>query len=527
VPCGTQKEYKAYINSLVTESTFKLISSVTAFMNLGAEERRAILTEIAAIPSDTDIAEKNDAYRKLLEAVGNKGMNGYQAEQKARAKKLKDQLESIPTRIDEATRNMPKEESWEEIQEKLNKTNTDIQAIDQLRQDEAEKAKTLGDDRALVQLAINKARAEIMRLQDTANAEADRKNRENNHTREQLKASIANLESTLTDSRSRLKDWLERQRISTSRRNDLLARYREISTRKAPEADPNALECHYCHQELQVAMQEEYITKLHETFKAGVKADLDANIAEGKKEKENLDRANAQIESLNTSIANAEKELQKAKGELEALPESKRVFASDIIDNDEVKRLSDSIEKLQRQLEGMTAPQPDAELIERRNNLVMIRDTYVSALAKKGDVERTKARIAELEAEEKALSKELAGVQKVEFLIEDFQKTKMSLVEKAVNEMFKAVIWKLFRKNLNGGEEQICECLVDGIPYESANNAGRINAGLDIANVLSNYYGTRAPIFIDNAESVNEFIPTVSQRIELIVTNKPLQIELL
>ena len=46
----------------------------------------------------------------------------------------------------------------------------------------------------------------------------------------------------------------------------------------------------------------------------------------------------------------------------------------------------------------------------------------------------------------------------------------------------------------------------------------KINAGLDVINTICDYSNTYAPIFIDNAESVNETIKTNSQQIRLYVT---------
>ncbi|MBT7632048.1 MAG: hypothetical protein HN597_20470, partial [Desulfobacula sp.] len=50
------------------------------------------------------------------------------------------------------------------------------------------------------------------------------------------------------------------------------------------------------------------------------------------------------------------------------------------------------------------------------------------------------------------------------------------------------------------------------------NNAARINVGLDIIKTLSDFYGFRGPVFIDNAESVNEITPMDCQVINLVVS---------
>ncbi len=47
----------------------------------------------------------------------------------------------------------------------------------------------------------------------------------------------------------------------------------------------------------------------------------------------------------------------------------------------------------------------------------------------------------------------------------------------------------------------------------------RIIAGLDIINAICKFEGVCAPIFIDNAESVNDIPETLSQLICLVVTD--------
>ena len=65
----------------------------------------------------------------------------------------------------------------------------------------------------------------------------------------------------------------------------------------------------------------------------------------------------------------------------------------------------------------------------------------------------------------------------------------------------------------------MCEATYNGVEYSSGlNNGARINCDLDIVNTLSKALNLYLPVFIDNAESVNELIDIQSQTIELIVT---------
>ena len=66
------------------------------------------------------------------------------------------------------------------------------------------------------------------------------------------------------------------------------------------------------------------------------------------------------------------------------------------------------------------------------------------------------------------------------------------------------------------------------VPYAFANNAARINAGLEIISVLSEHWNMDMPVFIDNAESVTHLSSTWMQTIRLVVSeqDKKLRLEL-
>ena len=88
----------------------------------------------------------------------------------------------------------------------------------------------------------------------------------------------------------------------------------------------------------------------------------------------------------------------------------------------------------------------------------------------------------------------------------------MTAVEEKVNKLFTLVRFQMFEPTATTGDEKPgCTCWVGEAKYGDKNKAGKINAGLDIINAFCRYHGVRAPIFIDNAESVNNFIPTESQ----------------
>ena len=112
----------------------------------------------------------------------------------------------------------------------------------------------------------------------------------------------------------------------------------------------------------------------------------------------------------------------------------------------------------------------------------------------------------------------LSELERIESITLDFQKAKDNKLMEKINGMFSLVSFSFISERLNGNENITCMCTVDGVPFPDLNNAMKINAGLDIINAICRSKGISAPIFIDNRESVNELIPTVSQIINLVVS---------
>lgn len=234
----------------------------------------------------------------------------------------------------------------------------------------------------------------------------------------------------------------------------------------------------------------------------------------------------AKMETYDTAIGQNKKDLDtinKKIEEIKASDDYKVVLvepdATGTIKADEKYiALSSEITKIDEEL---------AKPIDRPNTLVL-KDKKASILAEidgikeklnsRETAKRNQERISELETRLRTLSDELANYEKMEFTIQNFSKARIEAVERKINGMFKLVSFKMFDKQINGGEVETCEAMVCGVPYSSLNHAMKINAGLDIINAICKFEGITAPIFTDNAESINELLPTQSQIIRLVVS---------
>jgi hypothetical protein len=133
-------------------------------------------------------------------------------------------------------------------------------------------------------------------------------------------------------------------------------------------------------------------------------------------------------------------------------------------------------------------------------------------------LEYSRKRIEDLRQDAKNAAECLEAIEKMLFLMDEYSRYKTKFVEDSINGQFRIARFRLFREQANGGVEERCDVVYDGIPYISVNNGMKINLGIDIINTLSTAYGVRVPLFVDNAESVTKLECCNSQIIRLIVS---------
>lgn len=190
---------------------------------------------------------------------------------------------------------------------------------------------------------------------------------------------------------------------------------------------------------------------------------------------------------------------------------------------DRKNALSGTLRELERQFaEVQTNARARTDELRRKRQAVREEmEAIRSQLAKENTLIAIHSRIAELEAERTALAAELAEIDRITDLADDFIRFKGEYTTKAVNDLFRITQFRLFTEQVNGETPPACDILHKGVPYDGGLNSGaRINVGLDIVNTLANHYGYRVPVFIDNAESVTSLLPIDAQIIRLVVSEE-------
>lgn len=111
-------EFQAKVNDLLPENIFKLITNPLYFNSQKWQDQRAVLSELAGEITDNFLVGKYPELQQLLNSLEGKSLKEFKAKVALEKKNLKEALESIPARIDEAERSKPEPIDEEVISKK-------------------------------------------------------------------------------------------------------------------------------------------------------------------------------------------------------------------------------------------------------------------------------------------------------------------------------------------------------------------------------------------------------------------------
>jgi hypothetical protein len=270
------------------------------------------------------------------------------------------------------------------------------------------------------------------------------------------------------------------------------------------------------------------IDDLRQDFYEQRDAEAAAYQSKGKALKAKADQAEEQIKSYQTSINEAKKSIQEKEEQIKKLREIADQDIPQVIplEDDTYTDLLAALKKAEADAKSNASSGTAEALLAEKKILQESLAGYDAKLASRAQHEAAVKRIEQLKAKEKELAAQQVEQERLINLIEKFISYKAGLIEEKINAMFPTARFRLFETQINGGIVDCCDCMIGGVPYADANNAARINAGLEIIDVISRAGGITAPIFIDNRESVNQLYDTDAQIINLVVTkDKTLRVE--
>ena len=519
-----KKDYEEKINSLVPESLFKLITDPLYFnKQLKWQERREILTNISGNQiTDEEILNANEEFKTLQQNLNGRSIEDYNKVVASKIKDLNKEKEKIPIRIDELTNTLITEHdiNYEELEKEKANCKVEIQKIDAEMTDIQTRAKE--NMKKADQLAAAKNELNTLKLK-----------LETEHSKQQSEATIklesekAILESRKRNLAAELEERKQKVENAESSKQELYKKWDELLNTKL-EFDPNSFICPTCKREYPAENKEELKGTFINNFNEHKESEKQRINKEGQALNSVIEENRNKIEEIQETIQKTEKELLDINTKLEEnAKEQSNIGPFDVTKLPQYQEKIKQVEELQTAISKIV--QSDTtEISNKKAKLVDQINEIDKKLNERDTQEKTKARIEELEAEEESISQKVQELEAQQYQIEQFTKTKVELLENAINSKFEVVKFRLFDTQINGGLVECCDTLVNGVPYSDVNNAHKILAGLDIINTLIKFYKTSAPIFIDNRESINELYNINTQIISLIVTeDTELRIEVL
>lgn len=192
----------------------------------------------------------------------------------------------------------------------------------------------------------------------------------------------------------------------------------------------------------------------------------------------------------------------------------------------EVSTGKEMLEKLNALKESLAA-MPVPEDIDR-TALNEIDDKIVSLQVKlngAGRVEQLHQDVSVAEANKEKLRKDRNTSISILDAIKTFRSVRSELMVNKVDALFTKISVKLFEQLKNGEEKATFEIEMDGKPYSKLSTAEKINAGLELIEVLSNQSQVISPCFVDNAESILHFTSPPGQLIVARVVDEEFSIK--
>jgi DNA repair exonuclease SbcCD ATPase subunit len=478
----SQKEFKSELTPLLN---LRLMSDVHYFMTLSVSKRRELIFEMADTITDDRIIDEYDELKQVKGIFGRRDYTSCRKMLKTKRKELEEAVNTLPVEIKALEKSKPEtgKQTEKQIRKKIEDFTGKIADIkhggDKIKRLALLEAEEIG----LAADIKKQMESEYDKFSDRYN---EIKSALNIH-KEVLKAETSDLEvkqRTLLDFKEQIKN--------------LIQRWKEEKTVKY-KPSPN---CYACKQ----ALPPDQITKqIDEWNKERAEAFRQIDI-QGKKLRKAIDNLEVTIQKKSEFIEKIKEDAEGFEDELLKIEENIKQLDEKYITTveDKSKEIKKQIKELKEQEQAT-----DTDQLEDKRGVL---ETELSAVIQ---AQKTDESIAKLQKKLSGQARDLEQIDKELWLIEEFNRKKAEHIENMISEKFKITAWKLFELRLNGSLKDICEPYFEKVPFADLNTGARINIGLDICNTFAEFYNIQFPVFVDNSESITNWIPTQAQMINL------------
>ena len=522
-----EAHYNAAIKGLIDEDVFKLLTSPTYFNEqLKWENRRKTLLEITGDLSDEEVISANKKLQELTGVLKGRKIEDHKLIIAAKKAKINDELRSIPIAIKENRSSLPAEDIDVPSIEK------EIALVEKELSENETQINNIKNGSAIVgkQQELQQVELDLKTIQNELESESIEQAAKLNAKIQEEQSNVAILKRKKEDAEHQVKrNQSDIETIDTELeklREDFDTRYESTHTHDSED------ECPTCKQSLPVEDVKTAKEKASAAFNLNKSTELERIRALGKSKAAKKTELVEYNEKQTTVIAGIQSQISEKEEAVSKLTTEVETLRTGIVEARQGKRYTDKVQERAEIEKSIVTLEENAQsavsdiekvVVELRTKL----REHSARIAQQDAAVTTKARILELETQQVELAKQFEQVEKELFLIEEYTRTKVDLLDEKINSKFKLARFKLFHTQVDGTLTDVCETTFDGVPYGSGlNNAAKVNVGLDIIQTLSDHYKFRVPIFVDNAEAVVELAKTDAQVISLIVSGEDKQLRI-
>lgn len=549
----SEKDYKAFIAGLINEDLLRMLTNPQYFSSLKWKDQRDILMKLVSETSDVELAKTDGKYAPLINelekapstddirAKFSKALSGWKKKQAEIPVRI-DEAEKSKVDVDLAEQELAKTDLTRRIAECDKKIENAGSALGDLRSKEMQ----LQFDMSGIAQTMNR---ELYNRRSNIDADLCGCKNEMDH----FKATISLKEKQIADNAKAIADADAERKKLGEQYNAEKAKAFDKTPYLFDESkwgfDESTTICSLCGQKLP-ADKIEQLKADFESRKEKAKADAKRKLNDSKSDfitqkESNLEEIKAYgfakknlIEELTKKNADLQMEIDSLKKQEQGTFTNKEELCkllseipeeADYSQNEEYAKLKARHNEVLAEIEKLESDGTDqivndlkAEKLDLQSQL----DEVNKIITKASMNVEIDERIAQLQTEQKEIGQKVADQEQMLYLLEEFIRFKLDKVSESINSHFKTVNFKLFEMQLNGGMKDCCECTVNGVPYSTLNSGHRIVAGLDIIRSLSELYGVSVPIFVDNAESLNEFnVPDMDAQLILLSVSEDKQLK--
>lgn len=492
-----QKEFNEFLTQNIgNANVINYGMNPQAFLGLAAKKRREILLTFEPDFSDGDVIKKHPELADVLKMLEEGTPDELVKRSNARIRKYNDQLESIPVRIDELEMQKRDVDSAS-IKAKIAELEKDLKAKEK-------EIESLEED-----LAKNsKIKEEIMELKYRLSSIAMRDGGELEELKRGLREELSEARTRLTSASDKIEFYESHIDSLNNYINDANEQGQKINSDftslKSEVFDEEAVVCKYCGQKLPkktIDLRRKNFEKEHAQRMASLMdhaKSLKTSIAGWKTELEKYETAKSELMPV---FEEAKAKIKKVEEQLASLPDEAEKSEEWLKANGELKA---------KEIASQGLLESESNIQRAKDEAQNIKDAISDEKSKMTDAEinsQIDTRIRNLVKEQESTGQKVADEMRIRELIKAFQRAKVEMLTEKINSHFKVIKWRMFRQLIGNadGYEEVCEALVNGSNYfTTLNHGNKILAECDVCLAFQGVANTNLPVFIDDAESLDE-----------------------